>query len=63
MTTARRPNPLLSDRDVDFQRYEVLDTPALCALPAFADHSRDTFSSPWTPSRRRSRTAASMSIR
>ncbi|RKH10251.1 acyl-CoA dehydrogenase [Corallococcus sp. CA047B] len=38
-----RPNPLLSDRDVDFQLYEVLDTAALCALPAFQEHSRDTF--------------------
>ncbi|XXF78896.1 acyl-CoA dehydrogenase [Myxococcaceae bacterium GXIMD 01537] len=36
-------NPLLSDRDVDFQLYEVLDATALCALPAFAEHSRDTF--------------------
>ncbi|ATB45223.1 acyl-CoA dehydrogenase [Corallococcus macrosporus] len=43
MTTAPRPNPLLSDRDVDFQLYEVLDATALCALPAFAEHSRDTF--------------------
>jgi butyryl-CoA dehydrogenase len=42
MTAAPR-NPLLSDRDVDFQLYEVLDVPALCALPAFAEHSRDTF--------------------
>ncbi|MFP2930998.1 acyl-CoA dehydrogenase family protein, partial [Pyxidicoccus sp. 3LG] len=41
--TAPRPNPLLSDRDVDFQLYEVLDAAALCALPAFAEHSRDTF--------------------
>ncbi|CAM4180304.1 acyl-CoA dehydrogenase [Corallococcus sp. ZKHCc1 1396] len=38
-----RPNPLLSDRNVDFQLYEVLDTAALCALPAFQEHSRDTF--------------------
>jgi len=41
--TAPRPNPLLSDRDVDFQLYEVLDAAALCALPAFSEHSRDTF--------------------
>jgi butyryl-CoA dehydrogenase len=41
--SAPRPNPLLSDRDVDFQLYEVLDAAALCALPAFAEHSRDTF--------------------
>jgi butyryl-CoA dehydrogenase len=36
-------NPLLCDRDIDFLLYEVLDAPALTALPAFADHSRDTF--------------------
>lgn len=36
-------NPLLSDRDVDFQLYEVLDVPSLCALPTFAEHSRETF--------------------
>jgi butyryl-CoA dehydrogenase len=36
-------NPLLSDRDVAFQLYEVLDTEGLCALPAFSDHSRETF--------------------
>ncbi len=36
-------NPLLHDRDIDFLLYEVLDAPALCALPAFAEHSRDTF--------------------
>jgi alkylation response protein AidB-like acyl-CoA dehydrogenase len=36
-------NPLLSDRDVDFQLYEVLDAPGLCALPAFSEHSRETF--------------------
>ena len=37
------PNPLLCDRTVDFLLYEVLDAEALCALPAFADHSRQTF--------------------
>ena len=36
-------NPLLDDRDVDFVLHEVLDTVALTTLPAFADHSRDTF--------------------
>ena len=36
-------NPLLSDRDVAFQLYEVLDTAGLCALPAFSEHSRETF--------------------
>ncbi len=36
-------NPLIRDRDVDFVLYEVLDAAALCALPAFADHGRETF--------------------
>jgi len=36
-------NPLLSDRDVEFLLYEMFDAPALCALPAFAEHARDTF--------------------
>jgi alkylation response protein AidB-like acyl-CoA dehydrogenase len=37
------PNPLLSDRDISFLLYELLDVEQLCALPAFADHSRETF--------------------
>jgi alkylation response protein AidB-like acyl-CoA dehydrogenase len=37
------PNPLLADRDVAFLLDEVLDASALCMLPAFADHSRETF--------------------
>ncbi|HZI14005.1 MAG TPA: acyl-CoA dehydrogenase [Myxococcus sp.] len=41
--SAPRPNPLLSDRDVAFQLYEVMDASALCALPGFTEHSRDTF--------------------
>ena len=36
-------NPLLSDRDVEFLLYEVHDIEALTKLPAFADHSRETF--------------------
>jgi butyryl-CoA dehydrogenase len=36
-------NPLLRDRDVDFLLYELLEAPSLCALPAFAEHSRETF--------------------
>jgi butyryl-CoA dehydrogenase len=37
-------NPLLSDRDVDFLLYELLDAPSrLCGLPIFADHSKETF--------------------
>src|SRR5262249_2251196 len=37
------PNPLLSDRNVDFLLYELLDVESLCSLPAFAEHSRETF--------------------
>ena len=37
------PNPLLSDRDVEFLLYEVARADELCALPRFADHSRETF--------------------
>ncbi len=36
-------NPLLSDRDVAFQLFEVGDAHELCRLPAFADHSVETF--------------------
>ncbi|MDB4973225.1 MAG: acyl-CoA dehydrogenase [Myxococcaceae bacterium] len=36
-------NPLLNDRDVSFLLYEVLRVEELCALPAFAEHSRETF--------------------
>src|SRR5688572_12018218 len=36
-------NPLISDRDVAFLLYEVLDTESLCRLPYFAEHSRETF--------------------
>jgi alkylation response protein AidB-like acyl-CoA dehydrogenase len=36
-------NPLVSDRHIDFLLYELLDAPRLCALPAFAEHSRETF--------------------
>jgi alkylation response protein AidB-like acyl-CoA dehydrogenase len=36
-------NPLLSDRDVEFLLYEVLEVEKLCALPVFADHGRETF--------------------
>ncbi len=36
-------NPLLSDREVEFVLYEVLAIESLCALPAFAEHSRETF--------------------
>ncbi|MFW6052048.1 MAG: acyl-CoA dehydrogenase [Myxococcota bacterium] len=36
-------NPLLDDRHVELLLYEVLDAPGLCRLPAFAEHSRETF--------------------
>jgi butyryl-CoA dehydrogenase len=36
-------NPLVSDRNVDFLLYEVLDVEGLCRLPAYADHTRETF--------------------
>ena len=35
-------NPLLSDRNIEFMLREVLDTKALLALPAFADHTMET---------------------
>ena len=35
-------NPLLSDRNVEFLLREVLDTKALLALPAFAEHTLET---------------------
>jgi Acyl-CoA dehydrogenase N terminal len=36
-------NPLLSDRDVSFHLYEVLDAASLLSLAHFADHSLETF--------------------
>lgn len=36
-------NPLISDRDVEFILYEMLDAARLCLLPHFAHHSRETF--------------------
>ncbi len=35
--------PLLDDRDIAFQLYEVLDTAALLQRPAYAEHSREIF--------------------
>ena len=37
-------NPLLSDRNVDFLLNEVMDLPALLALPGFSDHTPETCS-------------------
>src|SRR5258708_16212554 len=36
-------NPLVSDRNVEFLLYEVFGVESLCRLPAYADHSRETF--------------------
>jgi len=36
-------NPLVSDRNVGFLLYEVFDVEALCRLPAYAEHTRETF--------------------
>jgi len=36
-------NPLVRDRDVEFLLYEVHRIHDLCALPAFAEHGRETF--------------------
>jgi alkylation response protein AidB-like acyl-CoA dehydrogenase len=36
-------NPLLDDRTVDFLLYEVFDVERLTELPAFREHSRETF--------------------
>ena len=36
-------NPLLDDRDLAFQLYEVHDAAGLLALPAFAEHDREIF--------------------
>jgi butyryl-CoA dehydrogenase len=36
-------NPLIDDRTVDFLLYEVFDVERLTELPAFCDHSRETF--------------------
>jgi len=36
-------NPLVSDRNVEFLLYEVFDVEQICRLPAYQDHSRETF--------------------
>ena len=50
-------NPLVSDRDIEFLLYEVLDAPSLCALPVFAGHDRSTFDLVLASSRRLAREA------
>jgi butyryl-CoA dehydrogenase len=46
------PNPLVSDRFMQFLLDDVLDVEALCRLPAFSEHSRATFT-PWLDACRR----------
>jgi butyryl-CoA dehydrogenase len=46
-------NPLVSDRFVDFLAYDVLKLDALCALPAFSEHSRAATFQPWLDACRR----------
>ncbi len=36
-------NPLFDDREIDFLLYDVHDAEGLLALPAFGEHSRETF--------------------
>jgi butyryl-CoA dehydrogenase len=50
-------NPLFNDRDVEHVLYEMLDAESLCALPAFAEHGRETFDLYVDSSRRLARTA------
>ena len=48
-------NPLLDDRDVAFLLYDVHAAHRLCELPAFAEHSRETFDLVLDASRRLAR--------
>jgi butyryl-CoA dehydrogenase len=36
-------NPLVDDRNVEFLLYEVFHADSVCRLPAYRDHSRETF--------------------
>lgn len=45
-------NPLVSDAFVDFLLFDVLDVEALCRLPAFSGHGRETIG-PWLGACRR----------
>src|SRR6476646_7171590 len=36
-------NPLVSDRNVEFLLHEVFRAEELCRLPAYEEHSRETF--------------------
>lgn len=51
------PNPLISDRFVDFVLHEVLRVEELCALPAYSGHSRETFDLVLASARRLAREA------
>src|SRR5262245_47482113 len=48
-------NPLIDDRDVAFLLYDVHAAHELCTLPAFAEHSRETFDITLSTSRRLAR--------
>ncbi len=50
-------NPLFDDREIDFLLYDVLHADALASLPAFADHSRETFDMFLDQARKLARTA------
>lgn len=52
---ADQQNPLLDDRLVAFLLYDVHAAHELCALPAFADHGRETFDMVLDQSRRLAR--------
>ncbi len=52
---AASQNPLISDRFVDFVLYDVLEADSLTSLPAFEDHSRETFDLFWGACRRLAR--------
>ncbi|MBX3192877.1 MAG: acyl-CoA dehydrogenase [Labilithrix sp.] len=41
--TTDAKNPLIDDREIEFLLYDVLRAEELLALPAFAEHSRETF--------------------
>src|SRR5678815_1893638 len=50
-------NPLLDDKTIEFLLYDVLDAEGLLALPAFAEHSRETFDMVVGNARKLARTA------
>jgi len=48
-------NPLIRDREAAFLLHDVFDVERLCRLPAFAEHSRETFDAVITSARRLAR--------